>query len=65
MVKDIINWGGDALIIQKQKKPRLPMHNFTLEELRPKEQTLNFIRQFAYTYYTLTLAGRETGCCLN
>ncbi len=41
------------------------MHNFTLEELRPKEQTLNFIRQFAYTYYTLTLAGRETGCCLN
>ena len=41
------------------------MHNFTLEELRPKEQTLNFIRQFAYTDYTLTLAGRETGCCLN
>ena len=28
----------------------LPMKHFTPEQLKPREQTLDLIRQFAYTY---------------
>ena len=31
-------------------KKELPMKHFTPETFKPREQTLNVIRQFAYTY---------------
>ncbi|MBQ6653204.1 MAG: hypothetical protein IJM81_07410 [Prevotella sp.] len=50
------------------------MTYFTSEELRPSEQTLNIIRQFAYTYRPATAehcewnglwGGQNTAYCLN
>lgn len=37
------------------------MEHFTSEEFKPKEQTLNVIRQIAYTYRSTI----KQACCLN
>lgn len=41
------------------------MQNFTLEECRPSEHTLNLIRQIAYTYRVLKVNGKYEPYCLN
>jgi len=35
------------------------------EELCPSEKTLDFIRQFAYTYRSVNINGRQEAYCLN
>ena len=39
----------------------MPMQKFTREEMTPSEKTLQFIRQFAYTYRVVN----RQPCCLN
>lgn len=41
------------------------MNNFTLEEIKPSEQTLRLIRQIAYTYRVVKHEGIESVYCLN
>ncbi len=41
------------------------MKYFTHEEITPSEKTLKFIRQFAYTYRTIKLSGKNKSYCLN
>lgn len=41
------------------------MQYFTPEEIRPSEQTLNVIRQFAYSYRTDPWTGETDRLCLN
>lgn len=41
------------------------MNLFTPEELQPSEQTLNLIRQIAYTYRVINMNGRQESLCLN
>lgn len=41
------------------------MSNFTSEKLQPSENTLNIIRQIAYTYRTMKLRGKVVNYCLN
>ncbi len=37
----------------------------TLEEFQPRKETLNIIRQIAYTYRSLSYGGEEEFYCLN
>ncbi len=41
------------------------MTYFTQDKYRPSEQTLNIIRQVAYTYRTVILNGKVESYCLN
>jgi hypothetical protein len=41
------------------------MKYFTPEEMKPSEQTLNLIRQIAYTYRVVKINGRNESYCLN
>jgi len=41
------------------------MKHFTQEDLKPSEQTLNIIRQVAYTYRVMKINGRYEAYCLN
>lgn len=41
------------------------MTYFTLEDLKPSEQTLSLIRQIAYTYRTVRINGKIESYCLN
>lgn len=41
------------------------MPNFTSEELKPSEKTLNLIRQIAYTYRTFMTEAGSRSYCLN
>lgn len=43
----------------------MPMMYFTYEDLNPSEQTLNLIRQIAYTYRTVDINGKVESYCLN
>ena len=38
---------------------------FTQEELKPSEQTLNLIRQVAYTYRVVRMGAKKEMFCLN
>ena len=43
-----------------------PMKHFTQDEYAPRLQTLQLIRQFAYTYRVIKMAdGSCIPCCLN
>ena len=44
---------------------KLPMQNFTPEEMKPSEHVLNMIRQIAYTYRVLNINGKNEAYCLN
>ena len=41
-------------MVEQLIKTFLPMKHFTPESFKPREQTLDIIRQFAYTYHGLT-----------
>ena len=41
------------------------MQYFTPDEIRPSENTLNIIRQIAYTYRVLKSSGKPVSYCLN
>lgn len=41
------------------------MKFFTQEDLKPSEQTINLIRQIAYTYRTAVINGKVESYCLN
>lgn len=41
------------------------MKYFTPEDIKPSEQTLNIIRQIAYTYRVVKTTGKVDACCLN
>lgn len=41
------------------------MKLFTPEELQPSEQTLNLIRQIAYTYRVININNKQESLCLN
>lgn len=43
----------------------MPMKYFTPEDIKPSEQTLNIIRQIAYTYRVAKSTGKVDTCCLN
>jgi hypothetical protein len=41
------------------------MKIFTQEEFQPSARTLNFIREFAYTYRVIDMNGQSGVYCLN
>ena len=41
------------------------MKYFTQKEAQPSENTLNIIRQIAYTYRVITVNGKKEVFCLN
>jgi len=41
------------------------MTHFTQKELGPSKRTIDFIKQFAYTYRTVKINGRTEALCLN
>ena len=41
------------------------MKIFTHEESEPSQSTINFIREFAYTYRALEFNGKTHAYCLN
>lgn len=41
------------------------MKHFTPEDIKPSEQTLNIIRQIAYTYRVVKATGKVSKYCLN
>ncbi len=43
----------------------MPMKYFTPEDMKPSEQTLNLIRQIAYTYKVFKNSGKPQVYCLN
>lgn len=43
----------------------LPMKYFTNEENKPSKNTLNIIKQIAYTYRSIKLNGKNEVYCLN
>jgi hypothetical protein len=46
-------------------KNNLPMKYFTKEENKPSKNTLNIIKQIAYTYRSIKLNGKNEAYCLN
>ena len=41
------------------------MKIFTQDEFQPSQRTLNFIREFAYTYRVADINGQSCAYCLN
>ena len=44
---------------------KLPMKYFTKDEIKPSEQTLNIIRQIAYSYGMMKAGGHKKTYCIN
>lgn len=41
------------------------MTNFTQKEIKPKEKTLQLIREIAYTYRVMKINGKRVVYCIN
>lgn len=52
-------------VIEIETFKRMPMQYFTPEETRPSEQTLNIIRQIAYSCRSIKLNGKYELYSLN
>ena len=62
---DIIKYNSLRLKGINAKFKELPMKYFTPEDMKPSEQTLNLIRQIAYTYKVFKNSGKPQVYCLN
>ena len=51
--------------VKSYNNVKVPMKYFTPEDMKPSEQTLNLIRQIAYTYKVFKNSGKPQVYCLN
>lgn len=56
---------ANHLRYNNKTKNILPMKYFTKEENKPSNNTLNIIKQIAYTYRSIKLNGKNEAYCLN